>query len=250
MSEIPEFIDQTPPPGGEMSAIDTWIAAITKPQESTFAEIAAQTSASFGKAFLWAFLSFLITFFTALITQTFSFGGHMKSLRQFLPPEIAREIPKNLVGGGGAGIHLGTVICGAPVGAIFSVIFFVIGVAIIQWSAQLFGGTGSVEKLAYTFAAILVPYSVVSGVLSLFIAIPVVGILFSLLGVGLSIYLFILEVMAVKAVNNIGTLQAVGALILPGLVIFLFFCCCVVLGLMLLGPQIGNVFSGIQQGLY
>jgi len=74
--------------------------------------------------------------------------------------------------------------------------------------------------------------------------------LIGLLGFGLSIYLFVLDVMVVKAVNNIGTLQAVGALILPGLVIFLFFCCCVALGLALLGPQIGNVFSQIQPGIY
>lgn len=249
MSEELEFFDNsTPPPAGdEMTAIETWIAALTKPTESTFAEIAAQRGASLGKALLWVALASLLSTFTSLVAQAFSFGKQMGTMGDILPPEIARELA-NL--GSGAAIGIGTVICGAPVGAIFSVIGFLIGVALIQWVAKLFGGTGSFEKLAYTFAAITVPYSVVVSVLSLVGIIPIIGILTGLASFGLSIYLIVLEVLAVKAVNNLDTGKAVGSVLLPGLVAFLLICCCFVAVAMLLGPQIGEAFNQIQQGLY
>ena len=96
----------------------------------------------------------------------------MDMFRQFLPPEIARELPV----GAAPSIGFGTIICGAPVGAIFAVLFFAIAVALIQWVAKLFGGTGSFDKLAYAFSAITVPVSVVSAVLALIGIIPIIGI--------------------------------------------------------------------------
>ena len=169
----------------------------------------------------------------------------MDMFRQFLPPEIARELPV----GAAPSIGFGTVICGAPVGAIFAVLFFAIAVALIQWVAKLFGGTGSFDKLAYAFSAITVPVSVVSAVLALIGIIPFIGILTGLISFGLGIYVLVLEVLAVKAVNGLDTGKAVGSVLLPGLVIFLFICCCVIIGVALMGPAIGEVFDSINQSL-
>jgi len=247
MSEAPEYLDQTPPPpGGEMSAIETWIAAVTKPNESTFAEIAAQPGASTGKAFLWVALASLISAFFGALSQSVGAGQSMEMMREFLPPDVAYALPS----GGGAGMSFGAVLCGAPVGAIFGVLFFAIGVGLIQWVAKLFGGTGSFEKLAYTFASIMVPISVVSAVLSLLGMIPFIGLLFGLVSFAVSIYSLVLNIMAVKAVNNLDTAKAVGAVLLPGVVIFLVICCCIAVVTLALGPAIGEVFSEIQQGLY
>ena len=46
-----------PESGPTMSLVETWIAAVTKPNEGTFAQIAAQPGATAGKAFLWVFLA-------------------------------------------------------------------------------------------------------------------------------------------------------------------------------------------------
>ena len=235
-----------PASGAEMSLFETWIAAVTKPSESTFAQIVAQPSASVGKALLWVFVAAVITSFASLIAQSVNLGSQLGGLEQFLPPEIARELPT----GAAPSIGFGTVICGAPVGAIFTVIGFAIGVALVQWVAKLFGGTGSFDKLAYAFSAITVPTSVVAAVFALIGMIPIIGILTGLASFALSIYVIVLEVLAVKAVNGLDTGKAVGAVLLPGLAIFLLVCCCVVAGLALLGPMIGDVFSQIQQGLY
>jgi hypothetical protein len=234
----------TPEGGSEMSLVDTWIAAFTKPNEGTFAKIAAQPGATTSKAFLWVFVASLITSFASLVAQAANFGGGMGFLRQYLPPEIARDLPL----GGAPSFGFGTVICGTPVAAVFAVIGFAIGVALIQWVAKLFGGIGSFEKLAYAFSAITVPYSVVAAVLLLLGIIPFVGILTGLVSFALSIYVIVLEVFAVKAVNRLDTGKAVGAVLLPVVVIFLLVCCCVVLGATLLVPLFrstsGSAFLG------
>jgi len=234
-----------PESSSEMSLVETWIAAVTKPNEGTFAQIVAQPGATAGKAFLWVFLASLLTSFASLIVQAVGMGSQMEMVREFLPPEIARELPV----GAAPSVGFGTAICGAPVGAIFTVIGFAIGVALIQWVAKLFGGTGSFDKLAYAFSAITVPVSVVSAVLALIGIIPIIGILTGLISFGVAIYAIVLQVLAVKAVNGLDTGKAVGAVLLPGLVFFLFICCCVIGGLMLMGPAIGEVFDSINQSL-
>jgi hypothetical protein len=225
-----------------MSLIDTWMDAITKPKEETYARIAAQPSATASKAFLWVFLASLLTTLVSLVA---GMGGQMNSIRQFLPPEIARELPA----GASPSIGFGTVICGAPVGALFAVIGFAITTALIQWVAKLFGGTGTFDKLAYAFSSITVPYSVVTALLTLLGMIPFVGILTGLISFALSIYFIVLEVLAVKAVDRLDTGRAVGSVLLPGLVILLLVCCCVIVFAAALGPMIGDVFDSINQSL-
>ena len=55
--------------------------------------------------------------------------------------------------------------------------------------------------------------------------------------------------LAVKAVNGLDTGKAVGSVLLPGLVFFIFICCCVIIGLAVMGPAIGEVFESINQSL-
>ena len=234
-----------PESGPTMSLVETWIAAVTKPNEGTFAQIVAQPGATAGKAFLWVFLASILTSFASLIVQAVGFGGQMDMFREFLPPELARELPVGMA----PSVGFGTVICGAPIGAIFTVLFFAIGVALVQWVAKLFGGTGSFDKLAYAFSAITVPVSVVSAVLAIIGIIPFVGILTGLISSGLGIYVIVLQVLAVKAVNRLDTGKAVGAVLLPVLVFIFIICCCVVISFAVLGPAIGSVFDSINQSL-
>ena len=234
-----------PESGPSMSLVETWIAAITKPNEGTFTQITAQPGATAGKAFLWVFLASIFTTFANLVAQAVRAGGQMDMFRRFLPPELARELPVGAV----PSIGFGTVICGAPVGAIFAVVFFAIAVALIQWVAKLFGGTGSFDKLAYAFSAITVPYSVIAAILTLVGIIPFIGILTGLISFGLGIYVLVLEVLAVKAVNGLDTGKAVGSVLLPVLVIFLVVCCCALVVGLALGSAVGGVFDTINQSL-
>ena len=234
-----------PESGSSMSLVETWIAAVTKPNESTFSQIVAQPGATAGKAFLWVFLASILTSFSSLIVQAVGFGGQMDMFREFLPPELARELPV----GAAPSVGIGTAICGAPVGAIVAVLGFAIWVALVQWIAKLFGGTGSFDKLAYAFSAITVPYSIVAAVLSLLGLIPFIGILFGLISFALSIYVIVLEVLAVKAVNRLDTGKAVGAVLLPVVVFFFFICCCALIVGVVMGTAVCGVFDSINQSL-
>jgi hypothetical protein len=89
----------------------------------------------------------------------------------------------------------------------------------------------------------------ISSVLTLFGAIPYVGACFGLLGFAAAIYVLVLELMAVKGVNQFGWGPAAGALFLPGIVIF---CCVAVVvfgAISLLAPAISDTFNQINQGL-
>ena len=127
-------------------------------------------------------------------------------------------LPRAVRGGGFL-----SVICGAPVGAIVSVVFFALFVGVVQWVAKMFGGKGTFEQLAYVFAAISVPFTVISSLMTLLAAIPYVGFCFGFLGLGVTIYVIVLEVMTVKGVNQFGWGEAAGSFFLPGIVLF----CCV-----------------------
>lgn len=239
--EMSEYSNEPIVPGSEpeMSLVDTWMAAFTKPRAETYARIAAQPGASATKAFLWVFLASLLT---SIVSAVASLGGQMETFRQMLPPEIANQLPA----GADASFGIGTLICGAPIGAVFAVLFFAIGTALIQWVAKLFGGTGTFDKLAYAFSSIFVPYSVIASVLTLLSIIPFVGILTGLIGFALWIYSIVLGVLAVKAVDRLDTGKAAGAVLLPGVVIAFVICCCIIAGVSFLVPVMGETFQGIN----
>lgn len=231
-----------PEPAAPVSMFQTWIDAVTKPREATYAAIASSPRASTSTAFLWVFIGSLISSFLTILAPS----AGLQDLQRLLQQQGLNNEFTNSLGSGGAG--LGTkffqLICGAPIAAVIAVVGFAIVVAVIQWVARMFGGHGSYDRLAYTFAAITAPISIVTGFLSLLGAIPLVGLCFSVLIFALGIYSLVLQIMAAKAVNGFTSYgPAVGSVLIPGAVVFLL-CCCLAFGVgALLAPVLGNVFS-------
>lgn len=226
----------SPEPAGFSSWFQTWVDAVTKPSEQTFARMAASPNVKLSTAFLWVFLGSLVNFFIISLVQ----GAYMgQMMRDFgLGNGLERGIGATFI----------TSICGAPIGGVISVVMFAVVTGVVQWVAKMFGGMGTFEQLAYTFAAITVPFSLISSLLALLGAIPYVGFCFGILGFAASIYAIALELMAVKGVNGFGWGQAVGSLFLPGIVLL---CCIavVVFGLVsLLAPAIRDTFNQFGQG--
>jgi hypothetical protein len=241
----------TPPSSGAPGPagwLPVWIKAVTKPNEQTFIDITEHPDAKAKTAYIWVFiagtLSGIIQAIAAAITAA---TGAVSPLQQI--PGLEQYIPQSTDGGGSVGAALIGGLCGSPLAGLLSVAFFALGVAIVQWIAKLFGGTGTYEKLLYAFAAISVPVTIVSSVFALLGLIPFVGICTGVISIGLAIYILVLQVMAVKGVNRFGVGQAIGSVFIPGCVVFIICACVVIGGLMLLGPVIGNVFNNIQQGL-
>ena len=203
-----------------------WIKAVTRPNEQNFAEIANSPDANPNKAYLWMFLVGLVTSFLS-VTVNLIFNSSQYSFD------------------GSVGVV--SVICAVPVGAGLSVLFFAIGVAIVQWVASLFGGTGKYNQLVYIVAAYSAPIALVGGLVNAVASlVPSLNLCVLLLISVVSLYF---ETVAVKAVNNFDWGKAIASVLIPFFVI-LFVCGCLVIGLLtLLAPAIGDVFSTINQSL-
>jgi Yip1 domain len=226
----------TPSSGGSKSFFQIWIDALTKPNEATYSGIASSPNAKAMTAYIWVFVGALVQLFFTFLVQ----GAVVR--RALEQQGMGGSLP-----GGGIGIALIGAFCGGPIFAVVSVVFFAIGTAIIQWIAKMFGGRGTYEQLAYTFAAISAPFSIVSAVFILLSAIPFVGFCFRIV-IGLAgLYVLVLEIMAVKGVNQFGWGQAVGSVLIPGLVIGLL-CCCLIGGIsMAAGAGLKGLFQQLQQ---
>ncbi len=220
------------------SFFETWVNALTKPREETYAAIAASPKAKSTTAYLWVFVASIVSSFLTLIVQ----GSLIRSRLG------EAGVGGGQLGSGFAGIAV-TLLCGTPIAAVLATAFFAIFVALVQWIAKMFGGKGNNDQLAYTAAAIAAPYSVLSGVVMLFAAIPFVGICFRIILGLVGIYIIVLEIMAVKAVNQFGWGPAIGAYFIPGLAIGLICCCLAAIVGALTGAALGNVWSTINQSL-
>ena len=226
-------------PAGIAGWFSTWMTAVTKPNEQTFASMAEHPDAmSNSRAFTWVFLAGTIS---ALISGVFQ---AILGLAGFSStPGLA-----DLFGSAERGVAftLGITMCISPVAGAVGALFFAIGVGIIQWVAKMFKGTGTFSQLAYTMAAVSVPFTLVYSVLTPFSAIPYVGICTGLVSSLLGLYALALEIMAVKGVNKFGWGQAIGSVLLPSLVLV----CCVfvvVAGMAALGVAVGDTFNSVNQ---
>jgi hypothetical protein len=223
-----------PPPSGVSEWVSVWRDALTKPSDQTYARIARSPNAKSTTAFLWIFLGSLVSSLLALPAQ----GVMMRQIME--SSGLADQGIPAATGGGLVGI-----ICGAPIAAVISVVLFAIVVGVVQFLAKMFGGTGTFDQLAYSIAAIVTPFYLVSGVLGLLSAVPYAGACFGILGFFLALYVLVLEIMAVKGVNQFGWGQAIGSMLLP---VFAIACCfsIAVAGMFsLMGPQMQDIFNSI-----
>jgi len=227
-----------PPPAGVSAWFSTWREAITRPNEQTFARIAQSPQAKSTTALLWIFLTSLLSSFLASLVQGVVFSRIMQN----------SDFGLGQFEGGPANALIAT-ICGAPIAAVILTVIFAVFVGIVQLVAKMFGGRGTFDQLAYAIAAIVAPFYLVSGLLTLLSAIPYVGLCFGLLGLIALLYVVVLVVTAVKGVNQFGWGQAAGSVLLP----FFGFACClaaVVAGLVsVLAPALQDIFNQINQSL-
>lgn len=249
MEQTPSNAPIMEPARGPAGWPQIWIQALTKPGEQTFINIVENPEATTRTAFIWVFIAGTISMIIqAVLGAIYTAMG----IAPQLPIPGLEQYMQQPAGGGNIGsaiTSLITGICASPIAGLVSILFFAIGVAIVQWIAKLFGGSGNFEKLAYAFAAITVPFTLVSMIFSLFSAVPYLNICTGVVSWGISLYALYQQIAAVKAVNRFGWGQAAGATLLPAIVI-ITTCCCLVFGLSaVLGPAISEVFNQINQSL-
>jgi hypothetical protein len=223
-------------PGVPTSVYQTWMNALTKPNEQTYAQMAASPNAKSTTAFLWVFLGSLVSSFLASLVQ----GPIMRQMMEQYGGNA--QFP---FGGADAGGTLIRAICGAPIAAVISVVIFAAIVGVVQFLARAFGGTGTYDQMAYTSAAIWTPYTLITAALTLLYVVPYVGWCFGIVSLIALFYVLFLAVTAVKGVNQVGWGQAAGSCLLPLIVVF----CCLIAGAAALGSAIYSTFDSINQSL-
>lgn len=221
------------------SFFQVWIRALTRPSEQTYAALVSGPNVKAGTAYLWIFIGYLVQFFLASLVQ----GVAVRRLMDQFGNGGVTEFTS------GIGGRLVVMVCGAPIAAVIGTIFFAIGVFIVQWLAKLFGGRGTADQLAYVLAAILTPFLIVSGIVSLLGVIPYVGFCFNLIWALAALYVIVLEVMAVKGVNQFGWGAAIGSLFIPGLVVAFICGCLAMVSTAVLGTALHDIFRQMQQGI-
>lgn len=223
-------------PTGARPFFQTWVDALTKPNERTYSEIASAPNASSTQAFVWVFIGALVQSFIAFLVSTLAGTNSLQELLRLTGNQ--QQLPN--VGGGG----IVSVICGAPIAAVLAVIFFALFVGVVMLISRAFGGRATFDQLAYVLAAITVPVTLISSVLSIFGAIPFVGLCFGLLSFVLAIYALVLQIIAVKAVAHVDTLGAIVSVLALPLLFCLCLACLIFFGAAALVPILGNTFSG------
>ncbi len=189
------------------SWIKTWIAVLRHPSVATFESIINDPLASNRRAYIWVFISSMISAF-ALSAMAGMQGADIEAF-----------------------------VCIGPVFGVVSVIFFAISVGITQLMAGALGGKGNYSQLLQAWAAIAAPITLISSILSL---IPILAIASFLL----MLYGFVLNIIAVKAVNKLGWAKSIVAVvIIPGLLMCVGIA--ITAALALTGPAIEDVFNEV-----
>ena len=201
----PFFIENAYEP---LSWWQSWTSALFKPSVATYERIANDQQASTIRAAMWIFFASLVGLFIS-IPLSLAFNPSLITQLQQATGEIGSALTA----------ALGLMLCVVPFSAAISTFGMIISTALIQLTARLLGGKGTFEGAFNALAAITAPITPITSLLG---AIPVVG---GCLVLPIGLYVLVLDVMAVKAANRFGWGAAIGAILLPGLVIG-GLCCC------------------------
>ena len=174
-----------------------WVQTVARrPSLATFETLARDPEARSTKAYLWIFVSSLISlvFFAVGLVLSNGWPGSWRSLLLLLLVEV-------------------------PIGTLLSVLTFMLSTGVTQLMAKAIRGTGTYRKLAYSIAAFSAPLALIFSassalVMNVFgrIASPTVAS-FLLLPLVLlfGIYGFVLSVIAVRTVNQLEWVKAIVA---------------------------------------
>ena len=210
--------------------IQTWIRAVTGPNEETYIALRQRPDATLGKALIWVIIAAVIaTLMTSVSTAIgrSMFGSYEQLLANpDLPPEM-REPLALLIESGLAPFFTGA---GIVATLVFTPIFFIIGVAIYHFMARILGGTGSFSRYAFLTAAYSAPITIVNSFLGL---VPFLGGCVVML---LSIYQIVLGYYAAKVEHELSSGRALIVALTPFVLFMLLFACLIIFLLAILVP--------------
>jgi hypothetical protein len=217
---------------------EIWWVILRHPGKDTFQSILQEPNATYSRGFIWIAV---VTLITALIISLASLP-----LLRTLPRDPSNAFLNSSI----FLICLGSEVILAPFLAIAGM---AIGAAIYHGIARLFGGMGQWGQLVFCLAAISAPFSLLSAAINL-VTLPFtvwfpsgyssfVSCLVGPFALALGIYALVLQVIAIDAVENIGTWKSVATIFIPVVILVVLTVCCL---LTLLVPLVSTYLPSLQ----
>jgi hypothetical protein len=200
-------------------AIETWRRVLTQPGEPVFEQEKLNPDGTLQKALIWMVIAGVVAGIFGWLAALIGASSTAAMISQMgLPPEVQAQM----------GPMLNMAMGSAGLGAIIAVpVFFLIGTFIMHLIAKMLGGQGDYSKFAYLASTYQAPITIASSVLSI---IPFLG---GCVGALLGIYGIVEAYFAIKVNYGLSSGRAITAILIPFVLVFLFFIC------------IGVVFAGM-----
>jgi len=215
-----------------------WWAILRHPGKETFRSILEEPNTSYSRGFIWIAV---VTLITAVVI-----GLASLPLMRTLPRDSANPY----LNSGIFVVCLGAEVILAPFLAIAGM---ALGAAIYHGIARLFGGMGQWGQLVFCLAAITAPFSLLSAAINL-VTLPftawfpsvfgsLVSCIVAPIALALGIYALVLQVIAIDAVENIGTGKSVATILIPVIIVIVLTVCCT---LTLLVPLVSSTLPNLR----
>lgn len=196
------------PPVKSKSWLRISMDALFKPSQQSYAEILSNPAVSTVSVYLWLLVVGTITSIFSSLSQLLyqAFGWSMFGVELIKPIALNSTLVIT---------SLVVSLIMSPIGGITFIITFTVLIALYNWTARLFKGSGTFTTNLYGIATIMIPVSIISILLMPFYAIPYVNVFVLIFSFILSGYFFYLQAMMIKVANKLGWGQAIGTLLVP-----------------------------------
>jgi hypothetical protein len=203
-----------------LSAFEVWRLALTRPNEEIYQRISNDPQASLGRAIGWIAMSTGIAYTISALAQLlllrlFPLTSFLDGAEDVISGKLLSSMSTTFI-----------LACGLPFSVLVSLFGILIFAGLIHLIAGALGGIGSFDRLLYVFAAISVPGSILSALLGL---IPLVNCL----ALPLTLYILLLNILAIKVVYRLSWGAAMGSIMV---LVVLFALVAVIIVLALWGP--------------
>ncbi|MCB9145636.1 MAG: YIP1 family protein [Anaerolineales bacterium] len=192
------------------STFDAWMTVMSFSDIKAYEDVLDDPEAGLGRAFTWIAIAGAVN---ALVVPALFLTnpqyGEVLQMPEFRQLSQSYNMSALLV--------LVTVIM-LLVAPISSVVGLVLTGGLQNLLARMFGGTGNFSRTVYAIAAYLAPTTIA---ISLLTMIPIVG---QCLSAPLGFYSLYMNIRALRAAHSMSTGAALGAVLAPGILVFIFAC--------------------------
>jgi hypothetical protein len=205
-----------------MAWFEVWLSALTQPNVQAYEQMLADPNANTTRASTWLLISGSVAGLLAVV-----FNPAFQSLPETLGAAGVSEFDPTT-------FMIVMILCVVPLSGLASTLGTMLGALLLNWVAKLLGGLGTFTRQFYAIAAYTAPLTLVSAGLTV---VPILGCLGALLG----LYAIWLNVVAIRAAQEMETGRAIAVVVLLDVVFFCLVGIVYLSALSALLPALGNL---------